>query len=80
MGAPYNAYDDKKIFALWEDEKQYYTYPQGPSQSSKGETGHYTQIVNKNVKEIGCGCANCNGEKICVCRYLPIQLGNQPPY
>ena len=75
-GSPYNMYDEKKIFGLWEDEKQFYKYPQGPS----GETGHYTQIINKNVTDIGCGCANCNGSRMCVCRYLPIQYSNQPPY
>jgi hypothetical protein len=65
---------------LWEDEKQYYRHPQYPSQGIGGETGHYTQIINKNVTEIGCACANCNGSKLCVCRYDPIQLGNQYPY
>lgn len=79
-GSPFENYDDKKIMGLWESEKQYYDHPQYPSASSKGETGHYTQIVNKNVKQIGCGCANCDGKKICVCRYDPIQMGNQYPY
>jgi uncharacterized protein YkwD len=79
-GSPYSAYSDQAMVDMWGNEKQYYTYPQYPSQSSTGETGHYTQIINKNVTEIGCGCTNCSGSKLCVCRYNPIQLGNQPPY
>lgn len=79
-GGPYNMYTEKKLFRLWEDEKAFYRYPQGPSQSNLGETGHYTQIINSRVKEVGCGCYNCNNKKYCVCRYNPIQYGGQPPY
>jgi len=79
-GTPYSMYDDARMVQLWESEKDFYDHPQYPSQSTKGETGHYTQIVNKNVKEIGCGCARCNGAKMCVCRYSPIQYGTEYPY
>lgn len=73
---------DNNAITSWAAEKQYYTYPQGPSQSTTGETGHYTQMINKNVTQIGCGCspACSDGSKICVCRYNPIQLSGQPPY
>lgn len=82
-GSPYDYYDDKAIVKMWEDEKAIYKYPQTPGEGSHEQgkqIGHYTQIVNKNVTEIGCGCTNCNGSKMCVCRYNPIQLGNEPPY
>jgi pathogenesis-related protein 1 len=79
-GKPYASYDDKKMVRMWESEKAFYDHPQYPSSSKKGETGHYTQIVNKRVTEFGCGCANCNGARICTCRYNPIQLGNEYPY
>jgi len=81
QGYPASMYDDKKMANLWEDEKRFYRYPQLPSQGTGGETGHYTQMINKNVKQIGCGCANCgNNGRVCVCRYDPIQMGNEPPY
>lgn len=76
MGSPYDYYDETKMMGLWEDEKNLYTHPQTPN----SDTGHYTQIINKNVTEFGCGCANCNDTRFCVCRYDPIQLGNQAPY
>jgi len=79
-GSPYSRFDDTSIVRMWEDEKKYYKHPQYPGRGTSGETGHYTQIVNKNVTDIGCGCANCDGNKICVCRYNPIQIGNQYPY
>jgi len=80
FGSPFTSYDDKRMMGLWESEKQYYKHPQYPSKGTGGETGHYTQIINKNVTEIGCGCANCNNSKMCVCRYNPIQNGSQYPY
>ena len=79
-GSPGKNYDEKKIVGMWESEKQYFKYPQYPSNGTGKETGHYTQIINKNVKEIGCGCFNCGDNKMCVCRYNPIQLGNEYPY
>ena len=80
FGSPYDLYSDKKMMGLWESEKMHYQHPQYPSQSETGETGHYTQIVNKNVSEIGCACSQCNGSKLCVCRYNPIQMSNEYPY
>lgn len=76
MGSPFNYFSDQKLFNLWENEKSYYSHPSFPN----SQNGHYTQIVNKNVTEIGCGCANCSDSKLCVCRYNPIQLANQYPY
>ena len=79
-GSPFNNFTDAQMVGMWEAEKQNYTYPQPPNTSATQTTGHYTQMINKNVIGIGCGCANCNNSKFCVCRYDPIQLGNQPPY
>jgi len=83
FGSPASSYDEEKIMGLWEGEKQYFK----PVDKPNDRTGHYTQIVNKNVKDIGCGCAGCQGKsakgamgKVCVCRYDRVQSGNQPPY
>lgn len=76
FGDPYDYYDDDKMFGLWEDEKQHYVHPSYPNEIQ----GHYTQIINKKVKEIGCGCSKCKTSKICVCRYNPIQYNNDYPY
>ncbi len=55
----------------WESEKQNYTYgPSGTTQQA-GVVGHYTQIIWRNTKKIGCGVAECNGMIIVVCNYDP---------
>jgi hypothetical protein len=79
-GTPFTRYNESDMVKIWEDEKNFYKHPQYPNQSKDGVTGHYTQMINKNVTEFGCGCSNCNGNKLCVCRYNPIQMANQYPY
>ncbi|GBD86236.1 D-mannose binding lectin [bacterium BMS3Abin03] len=55
----------------WGSEKQDYTYgPLGTTPQS-GVVGHYTQIIWRNTKKIGCGVAECNGMIIVVCNYDP---------
>jgi len=59
-----------KQFKLWEDEGKVYNYETGTGQG----VGHYTQIVDKTLKEIGCYCSDCSktlGGRFCVCRYNP---------
>ena len=54
----------------WYNEKKDYDHDAG--QFSPG-TGHYTQVVWKGSKELGCGEAMCQngweGQKVYVCRY-----------
>jgi len=63
----------------WESEKKDYTY--GPvDEKTWYPTGHYTQVVWKNTKTIGCGKSICNGNIIVVCNYDPPgnYLGEKP--
>jgi len=81
FGSPFASFSDADMVKMWEEEKDFYTHPEKPSESTKGETGHYTQIVNKNVTEIGCACSKCDGQdKLCACQYNPGQYGDEPPY
>lgn len=87
----YTAFPDSQSIKSWENEKKDYQYPDSLN-THKGNSviGHYTQIINKNVKEIGCGCVKCDNMttpsgnkknmKMCVCRYNPIQMGSEVPY
>ena len=63
----------------WAGEKKHYDHA---SNSCRGVCGHYTQIVWKSTREIGCGHAVCgNLSQVWVCRYAP--PGNytgQKPY
>ena len=79
-GTPYYAYTTEQMFGAWKREKVNYKYPNTPMHKSKGQIGHYTQIINKHVTDIGCACSKCKGSKNCVCRYNPAQIGDEPPY
>jgi pathogenesis-related protein 1 len=65
--------------AGWESEKKYY---KGDAIDSSNfvTIGHYTQVVWKNTKHLGCGSAECNGNMLVVCNYDPPGnfLGQKP--
>lgn len=87
IGSPASFYESingmKNLAQGWIDEKNDYNYP-NPVGSDTGnkQTGHYTQMVYRPLKEIGCACSdNCSdGSKLCVCRYDSIQQSGRPPY
>ena len=64
----------------WESEKKYYR-GQTLNPSNWYDSGHYTQMVWKNSKEIGCAKVECNGNIIVVCNYDPPgNILGQKPY
>ncbi|HEX5958660.1 MAG TPA: CAP family protein [Hyphomicrobiaceae bacterium] len=56
------------LFAGWYDEVRQYNF--GSPSYQKG-TGHFTQIVWRGTREVGCGVATCGGKSFWVCRYAP---------
>lgn len=75
-GWPPERYSELDAFTSWENEKQNYS----PGTNPTSATGHYTHIVNRKVKEIGCGCSICGQSRHCVCLYKPGQSWQEPPY
>lgn len=60
----------KNAIDLWYSEVKYYNYSK-PGFSSK--TGHFTQVVWKNTKRLGCGVKKCkDGMVIISCQYDPV--------
>ena len=56
------------------DEKKHYRHGNFPEISSTGkwaDVAHYTQIVWRDTKEVGCSVANDRGWDVLVCRYWP---------
>ena len=56
------------------DEKRYYRHGNFPEISSTGkwaDVAHYTQIVWRDTKEVGCSVVNDRGWDVLVCRYWP---------
>lgn len=65
---------------IWESEKKYYR-GQTLNPSNWYDPGHYTQMVWKNSKEIGCAKVECNDNIIIVCNYDPPgNILGQKPY
>ncbi|MCV2503102.1 MAG: CAP domain-containing protein [Neisseriaceae bacterium] len=68
----------------WVDEKKYFVYGRFPNVSNTGkwqDVGHYTQVVWKNTKEIGCAHASNEQHTLVVCRYNPPgNYRNQKPF
>ncbi|ACB53873.1 hypothetical protein cce_4525 [Crocosphaera subtropica ATCC 51142] len=70
----------------WGQEKQYFVpgrfnLETVSSTGNWSDVGHYTQIVWKNTKKVGCATSTAGGNDILVCRYHP--QGNiigQPVY
>lgn len=66
------------VVGLWADEGQCWTYgafmKSDACSASCDACGHYTQIVWRNTKLVGCGVADCQGggqREIWVCNYDP---------
>lgn len=54
----------------WESEKQF--FQGGPLTLATWQpAGHYTQLVWRDTRELGCGKAQCQGRIIIVCNYDP---------
>ena len=52
----------------WYSEISQYDFT---SNTPSGETGHFTQVVWKSTKHVGCGIASCSGNDLLVCQYSP---------
>jgi pathogenesis-related protein 1 len=65
----------------WGKEKADYNYASNSCKPGK-VCGHYTQVVWKNTRQVGCGHAVCEDskEQVWVCQYAPAGnwVGEQP--
>ena len=67
----------------WAGEQRYYNERSGRCQG--GTCGHYTQLVWRNTKQVGCAIKSCPAgaftATICVCNYTPAgNFANERPY
>ncbi len=58
------------VVKMWYDEISFYNYGKNSCQAGK-MCGHFTQVMWKKTKEIGCGYASCGNTEIWVCNYNP---------
>lgn len=62
------ALDPESTVAMWYDEIKLYKFPNG---GFSMQTGHFTQLVWTDTRQVGCGHVECNGNDIYVCNYDP---------
>ena len=70
-------YAPEAMVDAWIREKRYFRRGVFPNNSTTGrveDIGHYTQVVWKDTREVGCAHAASSREDILVCRYA--QAGN----
>lgn len=70
----------QQVVTMWGEEVKDYNYATNKCKPGK-VCGHYTQVVWRNTKQVGCGMARNNSKEIWVCNYNP--PGNyigQKPY
>jgi uncharacterized protein YkwD len=70
-------FSPEAMTAAWIREKQYFQPGPFPHNSTTGrveDVGHYTQVVWRETREVGCAMARGRQEDILVCRYA--QAGN----
>jgi uncharacterized protein YkwD len=75
-----NAFSYVDMVTKWGDEKTSFRYGVFPD-CGKGMIGHYTQIVWKNTRSVGCALASNGQVDYLVCRYSsPGNVIGQKPY
>lgn len=70
-------YPVQRMVQAWEDEKEAFRPGRFPDNSRTGswsDVGHYTQMVWKDTREVGCAIARNASDEVLVCRYA--QAGN----
>ena len=68
------AYAYQEMIGHWVAERRFYRalpVPQSSSTGQFGDVGHYTQIVWRTTREVGCAEASNRTDDYVVCRYLP---------
>lgn len=77
------AWDAKGMVDMFLDERRYFRPAAFPNVSLTGhwsDVGHYSQIVWRETKEVGCALDSAKGLDVLVCRYFPAGnvLGETP--
>ena len=60
--------DPAAVVQMWYDEIAQYRFPDG---GFSMKTGHFTQVVWRGSRRVGCGHSQCKGMDILVCEYDP---------
>jgi uncharacterized protein YkwD len=66
-----------EVVNAWGAESDFYRYA---NNSCRGECGHYTQVVWRDTKQVGCAVSRDDKREIWVCEYAPYGniIGERP--
>lgn len=68
------AYRPEDMVGSWVAERRYFRNQPSPNFSTTGnwaDVGHYSQIVWRDTKRVGCAIGRGRGDEVLVCRYQP---------
>jgi hypothetical protein len=60
--------DPNAVTGMWYDEVKHFNFRLG---GFSMKTGHFTQLVWRSTREVGCGESHCNGIDVWICQYSP---------
>jgi len=73
-----------QMVTMFLDERQFFRAAPFPDVSSTGnwiDVGHYSQIVWRDTKQVGCSLVSNDGMDVLVCRYFPAgNVSGENPY
>ena len=66
------AFEPERMLQLWIAEKEYFVAGRFPATSTTGnaaDVSHFTQVVWRDSRRVGCAVATGGGKDVLVCRY-----------
>ena len=66
------AYQPEQMVGLWIAEKRFYhdgTFPAVSRTGAVEDVGHYTQLIWRSTRQVGCAVSDNTEEEVLVCRY-----------
>ena len=60
--------DANAVVGMWYDELKKFSFRSG---GFSMKTGHFTQVVWRGTRRVGCGKSQCNGLDVWICQYDP---------
>ena len=67
-------WDVETMVGMFIEERRHYRHGNFPDISHTGnwsDVGHYTQVIWRDTKEVGCALVTTRGNDVLVCRYWP---------
>lgn len=78
------AWTTEAMVQMFLDEREFFQAGSFPEVSTTGnwyDVGHYSQIVWRDTRQVGCALATGNGKDVLVCRYFPAgNVHGEKPY